>query len=187
MAGKEKDYFISLYDVAKVINASLSPSQVLEKIVTSVAAAIQVKACTLRVLEARKKRLVMGAHCGLSDGYIRKGPIWVGESGLDQKALQGKTVWMKNAQVDKDFQYNERARLEGITSVLVVPLMVEKEVIGVLRVYSEEEREFDEDEKKFLEAAANLSAIALENARLHHALQKDYDLLVAHKYRLDDN
>ncbi len=187
MTRKENDYFISLYDVAKVINASLSPSEVLEKIVTCVATAIQVKACSLRILESRKKRLVLGAYCGLSDGYIRKGPVVVKESGLDQKALQGKTIWLKNAQIDKDFQYNEKAKAEGIKSVLVVPLMVEKKAIGVLRVYTEEERTFDDVEQKFLEAVANLSAIALENARLHQALQKDYDLLVAHKYRLDDN
>jgi len=69
----------------------------------------------------------------------------------------------------------------------VVPLMVEKKAIGVLRVYTKEERKFDADEIKFLEAVGNLSAIALEKARLHQALRKDYDLLVAHKYRIDDN
>jgi len=71
--------------------------------------------------------------------------------------------------------------------VLVVPLMVEKKAVGVLRVYTKEERKFDADEIKFLEAVGNLSAIALEKARLHQALRKDYDLLVAHKYRIDDN
>ncbi len=187
MTGKENDYFISLYHVAKVVNASLSPAEVLEKIVTCVTKAMRVKACSLRVLESRKKRLIMGAYCGLSEDYVRKGPIMVEESGLDQKALQGQTIWLKNAQTDKDFQYNQKALSEGIKSVLVVPLLIENEAIGVLRAYSQEEREFDEDEKKFLEAVANLSAIALENARLHQALQKDYDLLVAHKYRLDDN
>jgi GAF domain-containing protein len=65
--------------------------------------------------------------------------------------------------------------------------MAEERAIGVLRVYTAEERKFDEDEIKFMEAVANLSAIALENAKLHQALRKDYDLLIAHEYRLDDN
>ena len=65
--------------------------------------------------------------------------------------------------------------------------MVEKKSIGILRVYSEKVRKFEEKEVKYLEAVANLSAIALENARLHQALRKDYDLLIDHKYRLDDN
>jgi GAF domain-containing protein len=48
-------------------------------------------------------------------------------------------------------------------------------------------RTFDEQEIRFMDAVANLSAIALENARLHQALRRDYDLLVAHEYRIDDN
>ena len=187
MKGKEEHYFTALYEVAKIVNASLSHSQVLEKIVSCVAETMNVKACSLRLLEHRRKKLLLGAHCGLSDGYIRKGPVLVEESGLDKKALKGNTIWLKNAQKDKDFQYNEKAKAEGIKSVLVVPLMIEKKSIGVLRVYTKDEKKFDAGEIKFLEAVANLSAIALEKARLHQALRKDYDLLIAHKYRLDDN
>ena len=187
MAKKKKDYFSALYEVASVVNASLKPSQVLEQIVTCVADTMKVKASSLRLLDSRRKKLLMGASHGLSDGYIRKGPVTIKESGLDQAALKGETIGIRNAQTDKKFQYNEKAKTEGITSVLVVPLMVEKKAVGVLRVYSEKVRSFDDDEVKFLEAVANLSAIALENARLHQALRQDYDLLVAHKYRIDDN
>jgi len=187
MTGKEKGYFTALYEVVKVVNATLSPSRVMKEIVSCVAETMKVKACSLRLMDSRRKRLLMGAYYGLSDGYIRKGPVVIEESGLDKKALKGKSIWLKNAQTDKDFQYQDKARGEGIKSVLVVPLMVEKKAIGVLRAYTEKERTFKEDEIKFLEAVANLSAIAMENARLHQALRKDYDLLVAHKYRLDDN
>jgi len=173
--------------VAKVINASLDPSKVLEEIVHAVAKAMKVKACALRVLGARRTRLRLGACWGLSQGYLRKGPVVVSESGIDQKALKGEAVYLKDAQTDPNFQYGDRAKAEGIRSVLAVPLKVGKQSIGVLRVYSATTRQFKDEELKFLEAVANLSAIALENARLHQALKKDYDLLVAHGSRLDDN
>lgn len=187
MPEKKTDYFTALYEVAKVINASLAPERVLEEIAACVAGTMAVKACSLRILESRRKKLLMGAQVGLSDGYIRKGPVLVKESGLDKKALKGETIYLKNAQTDDDFQYKDKAKAEGIKSVLVVPLMVEKKAIGVLRVYTETVRKFNAEETKFMEAVANLSAIALENARLHQALRQDYDLMVAHKYRLDDN
>jgi signal transduction protein with GAF and PtsI domain len=187
MAKTNKDYFKALYDVAKLINASLKPEEVLAQIVRCVAAAMEVKACSLRVLDSKRERLLMGGSWGLSEGYVRKGPILVKESGLDQHALQGKTVWLENAQTDKDFQYQGKAQAEGIRSVLVVPLMLGAKAIGVLRVYSAEIRKFDDDEVRFLEAVANLSAIALENARMHQVLRTDFDLLVAHEYRVDDN
>jgi signal transduction protein with GAF and PtsI domain len=187
MAKTNKDYFKALYDMAKVINASLKPEKVLEQMVRCVAEAMEAKACSLRVLDSKRERLLMGGSWGLSVGYLRKGPVLVKESGLDQHALQGKTVWLENAQTDKDFQYQSKAQAEGIKSVLVVPLMLGAKAIGVLRVYSVEIRKFDDDEVQFLEAVANLSAIALENARMHQVLKTDFDLLIAHEFRVDDN
>lgn len=187
MSDKDMDYFHALYDVARVINASLDPSRVLDEIVQCVAKAMRVKACSLRLLDSREKKLIMGAAYGLSETYLHKGPILVKESGLDQQALKGKTVCLKDARTDKNFQYGAKAAAEGVRSVLVVPLMLEKKAVGVLRVYADKIREFSEKEILFLEAVANLSAIALDNARLHKTLQIRCDLMVAHKYRIDDN
>jgi len=187
MSVKDKNYFQALYDVARVINASLEMATVLDEIVKSVVQTLGVKASSIRLLDSRKKALIMGAASGLSKGYIRKGPVIVKESGLDKKALKGETIWIKNAPIDPDFQYGAVAKAEGIKSVIVVPVKAEKKVIGVLRVYSDKIREFRSEEIQFLEAVANLSALALDNARLHQALKTNYDLLVAYKYRLDDN
>jgi signal transduction protein with GAF and PtsI domain len=187
MKGKEMDYFTALYDVAKVINASLEPARVLDEIVRCVTDTMRVKACSLRLLDAREKKLELGAAFGLSETYLHKGPIMVEESGLDRKALKGKTIWLKDAQTNRDFQYGSKAKAEGIKSVLVVPLLLEKKAVGVLRVYTDRVREFHDREVRFLEAVANLSAIALDNARMHRTLQYRCDLMAAHKNRIDDN
>jgi len=187
MKGKDMDYFTALYEVAKTINASLDPARVLEDIVACVTRALSVKAASLRLLDSRQKKLILGAAYGLSDSYIQKGPILVEESGLDRKALKGKTIYLKDAQTDKSFQYNEKARAESIKSVLVVPLLIEQKAIGVLRVYTEQIREFQAQEVRFLEAVANLSAIAIDNARMHRTLRLECDVLTANKYRIDDN
>jgi len=184
---KEKNYFKAFYDVVQVINASLDLSTVLDEIVKAVAGAMSVKAASIRLLDTRRKALLMGASYGLSKGYIRKGPVLIKESGLDQKVLKGKIIWIRDAQTDPDFQYSAGAKAEGFRSVIVAPLTTGKKVIGVLRVYSDKVRKFNKQEMLFLEAVAKLSAIALDNARLHQALKTNYDLLVAHKYRLDDN
>ena len=187
MKGKDVDYFVALYDVARVINASLDLSKVLEKIVQCVVKAMGVKASSIRLLDSRDRMLVLGAANGLSKGYVHKGPILVEESGLDRKVLKGRSVWLKDAQMAKDFQYGSMAKAEGIKSVLVVPLILEKKAIGVLRVYTDKIRKFSDDELKFLRAVANLSAIALDNARMHETLQTRCDLMAAYKYRIDDN
>lgn len=187
MEGKEKDYYRSLYEVARVINSSLDPATVLEKIAQQVTLAMEAKASSIRLLDRQGKRLLMGAAYGLTKGYLRKGPVEVQKSGIDREALVGNEVAIRDACTDPRFQYPEKAREEGIASVMVVPLLVEGKAIGVIRVYSATCRDFASEEVEFLKAIANLSAIAIENARLHQALKADYELLAAYEYRLFDD
>ncbi len=62
---------------------------------------------------------------------------------------------------------------------------------ALLRTFPEVFRQLQKEgmrlEILFLEAVANLSAIALDNARFHKTLQTNCDLMAAHKYRIDDN
>jgi GAF domain-containing protein len=105
---------------------------------------------------------------------------------LDREALDGKMVYIENAQSDPRWQYPEKASEEGIFSVLVAPLTAEGKVVGVLRIYTGEVRRFDDEEMQFLGAMARLSALALENARLHQTLRSDFEMLVADRYRIDE-
>ncbi len=184
MVGKERDYYKALYAVARVVNSSLDPETVFKEIARSVTTAMQAKACSIRLLGGRGKRLLLAGSYGLSKGYLRKGAVEVERSGIDKEALSGLLVTINDACTDPRFQYHEEAKEEGIISVMVVPLMVDDHAIGVLRVYSGECRYFTPDETEFVTAIANLSAIAIENARLHQALRNDYDLLAAFEHRL---
>jgi hypothetical protein len=56
-------------------------------------------------------------------------------------------------------------------------MMLREEIIGVARIYTDEARHFTEDDIFFANAAANLGAIALENAWLHESIEKDYEAL----------
>jgi signal transduction protein with GAF and PtsI domain len=187
MAAKKKDYFASLYKVAKLINSSLEPEKVLDGIVRGVAEGMNVKACGLRLLDSKHDELRTGAYYGLSKGYMRKGKVTLSGSRLDKRALKGQVVYLEDVRTDRNWQYGARAKEEGIVSVLVVPLKVNGKPIGVLRAYTARKRSFGKEDIAFLEAAANLSAIALDKARLHKALKTDYDLLLADRDRIDDN
>jgi len=181
---KERDYYHSLYEVAKVINSSLDPTLVLDTIAQQVTKALNMKACSIRLLDSQGEKLLMSASHGLSKGYIRKGAVEVGKSGLDREVLAGNPATIRDASSDPRFQYPEKAKEEGICSLAVIPLMVEDRAVGVLRVYSGTCRDFPAEEIEFLTIIANLSAIAIENARLHHRLKLDKELQTAYDYRL---
>jgi GAF domain-containing protein len=55
--------------------------------------------------------------------------------------------------------------------------MLRDEVVGVIRVYTSKPRHFTSADTYFSGAVANLGAIALENAMLREALEKDYQTL----------
>ena len=183
MPNCERNFYKTLYEAIKVINSSLEPMDLLGRIAEQTAKALEVKACSLRLLDRAGLNLLPGASWGLSKGYLRKGKVEVAKSRLDKNALAGETVYVAEASSDERFQYQEAAKGEGIVSVLVAPLKVEDKIIGVMRVYTGEKRGFCESEVEFLIIMANLSAIAIENARLHQALKSDYELLTAFQYQ----
>jgi len=184
---KGQNYFKALYEALEKIVGSLEHDEVMKNVVEATVNAVGAKACSLRLVDRRRRKLILGCSTGLSEGYVRKGPVLIEASGLDREALEGKTVYVENAQSDPRWQYPEKAQQEGIISVLVAPLTAEGKSVGVLRIYSGEVRRFEEEEMRFLEAMARLSGLALENARLHQTLKSDYEILVADRYRVDDD
>lgn len=179
--------FQTLYEVARTVNSSLDVMQVLQTIVSSTANALSAKACSLRLLGPDGKHLMFGAVHGLSANYRAKGPVLVANSGIDRLALtSGATVTINDAGSDPLFQYPDQARSEGIVSVLVVPLRVQDQSIGVMRVYSGQPRTFSEAEVALAEAIASLSALAIENGRLYERLHRNYQAAIDFGERLFD-
>jgi GAF domain-containing protein len=181
------DFFQTLYQVARTVNSSLDIMQVLQTIVASTAEALNVKACSLRLLGPDGRHLLFGAAYGLSPNYRAKGAVDVAHSDVDRLALIGtESIWVADVQADPRFQYPEQAREEGIVSVLVTPLRVQNQPIGVMRVYTGAPRTFSRAEDALVEAIASLSALAIENARLYERLDRNYQAAVEFGERLFD-
>ncbi len=179
-----ESYFRSVVHAVKAINSTLEPSEVIAAIVEQTAKGMGVKGSTLRLLDRSRKYLKASASYGLSRDYLRKGPIEVEKSGVDQMALKGDVVEIEDVCCDARFQYPDAARDEGIVSMLVAPLTTDQRVIGIMRVYTSEKHAFDDAEKEFLNAISDISAMAIENARLHQALKTDYEMLSAFETRI---
>ncbi len=173
MTEMERDYYQSLYDVAAKVNSAGTPEVILQFIVKRIAKAVNARGCSLMLLSPDRTTLLHTSAYGLSEWYIRKGPVSV-DASLSE-ALLGKPVAVVNATEDERVQYREQARKEGIASILSVPVMLRDDVIGVIRVYSGVPRYFTDDDIYFVGAAANLGAIALDNARLSESVEQDYD------------
>lgn len=163
MASKRQRYYSSLYEMAALVNSARTPESVLDAIVKAVAETLQAKGCSLMLLTPDRKTLLHTAAYGLSDWYVRKGPVKTGQ--IISEVLKGKSVTVLDATTDERVLYREQAKKEGIASMFSAPMLLKGEVVGVARVYTAKPHDFTPGETYFVEAAANLGAIALERAR----------------------
>lgn len=167
------NYYTALYGVASDINSALDPDAVLNSIAENVAKTMNAKGCSLILLSSDKKTLLHTVTYGLSEEYVNKGPLLADKS--ISAVCKGQVVAISDARNDTRVQYPELKEREGIVSILSVPMDLRGEIIGVVRVYTSERREFTEDDIYFVRAVANLGAIALENARLYETVNKNYE------------
>ena len=163
MANKTQRYYRSLYEIATAVNSVRIPEGVLDSMAKTVSEALEAKGCSIMLLSADRKALLHTAAYGLSDQYVRKGPLSADKS--ISQALEGKPVAILNAAEDERVQYREQAKQEGIASMLSAPMLFKGDVVGVIRVYTARQHYFTRSQIYFVQEVANLGAIALERAK----------------------
>ncbi len=163
-------YLKALQETARMVNSGSDAKEILQWIVKNTAKAMNAPGCSLMLLDSNKERLLPIAAYGLSDWYLRKGFLEIDRS-LPEN-LEGKAAVVLNVAEDPRMQYPELAQKAGITSLLSVPLVQQGEVAGVIRVYAHEPRHFSSQDKDFVAAVSDLSALALEKAELREMLTK---------------
>ncbi|HUO09937.1 MAG TPA: SpoIIE family protein phosphatase [Phycisphaerae bacterium] len=164
----------ALFNISTMLTGTRGLQQILDRITRGVAEAMRVKSCSLRLLDENRDELVIKSVWGLSEEYLKKGPVTVGMSTVERSVLSGETVYIADMSNDDRVVYQEESKREGIVSSLVVGMLYKDRPIGAIRVYTAEVHEFSEFEVKLLQSIASQAAVAIENARLQEeALEKD--------------
>ena len=174
-----------LYDTAHKLNSGLSSDEVLATIVETLCNAAKAKGCSLMLLTPDRGQLVHTIAYGLSDWYVRKGPVVVDDNMA--QALNGKAMSVLDATTDTRVQYREQAGKEGIVSMLSLPIMRRGDVVGIIRIYTSKPRRFSAKEIEFFGAMADLGAIALERAELYESIDKDLSQCLVERSNLQED
>ncbi len=158
----EKEYLRVFEDITKTLSSSLDLNEVLNMIVRKIAEVMGLKGCTLRLLNKEKKQLELAAYHGLSEKYVKKGPVAFDASIDDARA--GKSVSEYDISEHKDSKYYREAMEEGIKNILSVPMIYQNEIMGMLRFYTAHRKKYSEADLMFMEGIAEQAAIAIVNA-----------------------
>jgi signal transduction histidine kinase len=159
--------FETLISVGQSINSALNQDDALQVITREACVLMAGKMCSLLLLDETREWLELRASHGAGPAYIAKPRLSVAESLLGIVVRRKKPLQVANVQGSSRYQNIEIARQEGLVSLLSVPLVFRGQAIGTLSVYSGEPHSFSNEEVRTLSALADLSAIAIEKARLY--------------------
>ena len=157
----------SLVSVGQTINSNLHLDEVLESITREAAGLGRVKMCSLQLLDPSGEWLEMRAQFGAGTDYRQRPPLSVVESLMGSVVRRRKPMQVLNVQTSAQYQHPETARREGLVSLLCAPLVFGDQSLGTLSVYTEAPHVFSNEEVRTLSALAELSAVAIEKARLY--------------------
>ncbi len=159
--------FEALVHVGQSINSALNLDDALAAITREACLLMNGRMSSLLLLDATREWLDLRASHGAGEAYRTKPRLSVSDSLLGSVVRRRKPVQVANVQTSSGYQSVALARREGLVSLLSVPLLFRGQAIGVLSVYTDTPHTFSNEEIRILSALAELSAIAIEKARLY--------------------
>lgn len=167
-ADKQGDLLALISKVGITLLASATLNETLEQIVSLVFEAVPADRCLLMMRDEAGSEMRV-AVARLRDRVGEVGEIRVSRNVMEEVTMRGKSVLTSDAQHDPRFA-SGTVVLQGVRSVLAVPLGVSDKVFGIIYADSPiAEGRFTEDHLKVLTTLASVAAIRVENARLVEA------------------
>ena len=159
----------TIFAVGKAVISITNQRVLFDKIVEGMVYVAEADFGWLLLRDERRRTFVLTAHRNLPDAWAKKigQPLDDGVSSL--VALSGETLAINGDPL-------KRLKVTSLgNSVVVVPIKVQQEVIGLLVVVRKADVVFDRNMQTLLEAVADYASVSLVNARLFRALQQSAD------------
>jgi signal transduction histidine kinase len=160
----------TLVSVSRTINSALDVNEALQLITREACTLMEARTCSLLLLDETGQSLDLRASHGAGPAYLGKPRLNMDESFMGIVVRRKKPMQLENVQISSLYQNTDVARREGLVSLLSAPLVFGGQTIGTLNVYTGQPRSFSNEEINTLTALAELSAIALEKARLYERI-----------------
>ncbi len=167
---RANERFHGLYRMLAAIGAERRMQPVLQAVTAEMAEAARVDAVAIKLLSDDRLTLRYVAAHGLPEELIAERIIYLDRSPVNRRAIEGETV-ESSLEREEEMQLQRELRDLGIRRAALAPLKVEDRVIGTLGFYDRTPGRFGERNRGFLEIAAELVAIAIDNAQAYEAIE----------------
>ena len=170
-----------LSEVSRTIVSDRYLKEILQLIVAMTAKVMDSKICSVMLLDEKREELLISATQSLSNDYVNKPNLKVGQSTSGRAVSEKKPIMVINVTKESGYMYPEMAKKEGIVSLLSVPMMIKDRIIGVINSYTKSEHVFKKEEIDILQAVANQAAVAIENTNLSREILDAKEALESRK------
>src|SRR6201997_4958959 len=134
------------------------------------------------LVDEQRQEAVLQAHRNLPEDYVRRASRIPYPKGITWKVINtGMMLNVENAQKDPDI--GPAGRDLGHHSILGIPIVLEKKVIGVIWFLSYKEREFSQGEVNLLSTLGNQIAIAISKTKMFEEMKQQKEVLHDSKER----
>ncbi|MDD5069530.1 MAG: GAF domain-containing protein [Candidatus Omnitrophica bacterium] len=161
-----KSYIDALGKISNAITSDIYLEDMLKLIVTLTANVMKAKICALWLLDHKTKELRIRATQAMSKEYLKERSIKLGEGIVGMVAKDKKTIVIADVLENNQYKEKDLAKKEGLVSMISVPMLVKKRVIGVINCYTTSAYSFSKGDKDLLQTVASQAAVAIENTEL---------------------
>ena len=169
-----------LYELARDLSSSLELNVVLRKVMDRVITLMKASRGFIVLVDPKDGTLSVQESSGEADP--EKTRLFLGSrTVIEHVVTSGQAVVSTDASLDDRFKGQQSVIMQNLRSIIAVPLMTKGKVIGAVYVDSPFRAAiFEEKDKEFLQAIADLAAIAIDNARQYEHSEFLRHLFEAH-------
>jgi diguanylate cyclase (GGDEF)-like protein len=162
----------TLFDIGIAASRSLEIEELLDSVLDKVLNAMQLDAGGIFLFDQQTNELVLKAHRGASQRFVKKVErMRLSEGFAGSAALSGKPLIVPDVSLDSRLMHMG-LKNEGIQSFAAVPIVAKEQILGVMAVSSQSAQQFAQSATRLLTTITNQIGMAIDNARLYErALQ----------------
>jgi GAF domain-containing protein len=171
----------TLSQVGQLISSGKYLEEMLQLIVRMIAEMLQARVVSIMLVDTQRNELVLKAAKCSSEEYWQRPNLKIGKSLISRVVKERGPLMVRDVTKEAEYLYPELATKEGVKSLVSVPMVYKEHTIGVINVYSAEERDFSREDVRVLSTVADQAALAIENTKLTVAVQESQEALQARK------
>lgn len=154
---RQMDY---IFEILDLLSSAYDSKSIADYIVSSLIMLTKTDACVLRIYNKEKNTLELVSSFGIQDINGKAATKY--EGSLAQKAFEQKSpLKIVDLEHEPRYQSNYLAKKNNLSSLLLIPLEFQGELIGSLSLYANPEKKLSIFENEFVERYAKIIQIAI--------------------------